>query len=74
MATFFTFHTGRPIVQIIAVEITTDHLLDIGPPTPRSRTCSLARTLAEHHDLYLDKLQACQNHALPVDHVRMRPE
>ncbi|MFZ3157700.1 MAG: hypothetical protein WA124_09405, partial [Smithella sp.] len=37
------------------------------PATPLSRTCSQARTLAEHYDLYLDNLQACQNHPHPVD-------
>ena len=32
MAAVFTFHTGKPVVQITAVEITIDHLLDIWPP------------------------------------------
>jgi len=32
MAAVFTFHTGKPVVQITAIEITIDHLLDIGPP------------------------------------------
>ena len=31
MATVFTFHTGKAIVQITAIEIATDYLLDIGP-------------------------------------------
>ncbi|MFZ3114518.1 MAG: hypothetical protein WA133_02200 [Syntrophales bacterium] len=32
MATVFTFHTGKAIVQITAIEIAIDYLLDIGPP------------------------------------------
>ena len=32
MAAIFTPHTGKAVVQIAAVEITIDHLLDIGPP------------------------------------------
>ena len=32
MAAVFAFHTGKPVVQITAIEITIDHLLDIGPP------------------------------------------
>ena len=32
MAAVFAFHAGKPVVQITAVEITIDHLLDIGPP------------------------------------------
>ena len=32
MAAVFTFHTGKAVMQIAAVEITIDHLLDIGPP------------------------------------------
>ena len=31
MAAVFTFHTGKAIVQITAIEIATDYLLDIGP-------------------------------------------
>jgi ABC-type amino acid transport substrate-binding protein len=27
-----TFHTGKAVVQITAIEIAADHLLDIGPP------------------------------------------
>jgi len=32
MAAIFAFHTGKAVVQIAAVEITIDHLLDIWPP------------------------------------------
>ena len=32
MATVFTFHAGKAVVQITAIEITIDHLLDIRPP------------------------------------------
>ena len=32
MAAVFAFHTGKPVVQITVIEITMDHLLDIGPP------------------------------------------
>jgi len=32
MTAVFTFHTGKAVMQIAAVEITIDHLLDIGPP------------------------------------------
>ena len=32
MAAVFAFHTGKTVVQIPAIEITMDHLLDIGPP------------------------------------------
>jgi len=32
MAAVFAFHAGKPVVQITAIEITIDHLLDIGPP------------------------------------------
>jgi hypothetical protein len=32
MAAVFAFHTGKAVVQITAIEITIDHLLDIGPP------------------------------------------
>jgi len=32
MATILAFHTGKAVVQIAAVEITIDHLLDIGSP------------------------------------------
>ena len=32
VAAVFTFHAGKPVVQITAIEITVDHLLDIGPP------------------------------------------
>ena len=32
MAAIFAFHAGKAVVQITAVEITIDHLLDIGPP------------------------------------------
>jgi hypothetical protein len=32
MAAVFTFHAGKPVVQIAALEIAIDHLLDIGPP------------------------------------------
>jgi len=31
MAAIFAFHTGKEIVQVAAVEITIDHLLDIWP-------------------------------------------
>jgi len=32
VAAVFTFHTGKAVVQITAIEIAIDHLLDIGPP------------------------------------------
>ncbi len=32
MAAIFAFHAGKAVVQITAVEITIDHLLNIGPP------------------------------------------
>ena len=32
MATVFTFHTGKAVMQVTAIEIAIDHLLDIGPP------------------------------------------
>jgi len=32
VAAVFTFHAGKPVVQITAIEITIDHLLDIWPP------------------------------------------
>ena len=32
MAAVFTFHAGKAVVQIAAIEITIDHLLDIWPP------------------------------------------
>ena len=32
MAAVFVFHTGKAVVQITAIEIAIDHLLDIGPP------------------------------------------
>jgi hypothetical protein len=32
MAAVFAFHAGKAVVQITAVEIMIDHLLDIGPP------------------------------------------
>jgi hypothetical protein len=32
MAAVFAFHTGKAFVQITAIEITIDHLFDIGPP------------------------------------------
>jgi len=32
MIAIFAFHTGKAVVQITAIEITIDHLLDIGPP------------------------------------------
>ena len=32
MAAIFAFHTGKAVVQIAAIEITIDHLLDIGSP------------------------------------------
>ena len=28
----FAFHAGKAVVQITAIEIAIDHLLDIGPP------------------------------------------
>jgi hypothetical protein len=31
MATIFAFHAGKAVVQITAIEIAIDHLLDIGP-------------------------------------------
>jgi len=32
MAAIFTFHAGKAVVQIAAIEIAVNHLLDIGPP------------------------------------------
>ena len=32
MAAVFTFHAGKAVVQITAIEIAVDHLLDIGSP------------------------------------------
>jgi len=32
VAAAFTFHTGKAVVWIAAIEITIDHLLNIGPP------------------------------------------
>jgi len=32
VATVFTFHAGKAVVQITAIEIAVDHLLDIRPP------------------------------------------
>jgi len=32
MVAIFAFHAGKAVVQITAVEITIDHLLDIWPP------------------------------------------
>jgi len=32
MVAIFAFHAGKPVAQITAIEITIDHLLDIGPP------------------------------------------
>jgi hypothetical protein len=32
MAAVFAFHTGKAVVQIAAIEIAIDHLLDIRPP------------------------------------------
>ena len=32
MAAVFTFHTGKAVIQVAAIEIAIDHLLDIGPP------------------------------------------
>jgi hypothetical protein len=32
MAAIFTFHAGKAVVQITAIEIAVNHLLDIGPP------------------------------------------
>ena len=32
MAAIFAFHAGKAVVQIAAIEIPIDHLLDIGPP------------------------------------------
>ena len=32
VAAVFTFHAGKAVVQITAIEIAIDHLLDIGPP------------------------------------------
>lgn len=32
MAAIFAFHTGKTFVQVTAIEITINHLLDIGPP------------------------------------------
>ena len=30
----FAFHAGKAVVQITAIEIAIDHLLDVGPPEP----------------------------------------
>jgi hypothetical protein len=32
MAAIFAFHTGKTIVQVAAVEIAVNHLLNVGPP------------------------------------------
>ena len=32
MAAVFTFHAGKAVVQITAIEVAVDNLLDIGPP------------------------------------------
>jgi len=32
VAAILAFNTGKAVVQIAAIEITIDHLLDIGPP------------------------------------------
>jgi hypothetical protein len=32
----FAFHADKAVVQITAVEMTIDHLLDIGPPEART--------------------------------------
>ncbi|MDO9228236.1 MAG: hypothetical protein Q7U03_01600, partial [Syntrophales bacterium] len=32
MAAIFAFHAGKAVVQIAAIEIAIDYLLDIGPP------------------------------------------
>ena len=32
MAAVFTFHAGKAVVQITAIEVAVDHLLDIRPP------------------------------------------
>jgi len=32
MTAVFAFHAGKAVVQIAAIEIAIDHLLDIGPP------------------------------------------
>jgi len=32
MTAIFTLHAGKAVVQIAAIEIEIDHLLDIGPP------------------------------------------
>jgi len=32
MATVFTLHAGEAVVQLAAIEIAADRLLDIGPP------------------------------------------
>jgi hypothetical protein len=32
MAAIFAFHSGKAVMQIAAVEITIEPLLDIGPP------------------------------------------
>ena len=34
VAVVFAFHAGKAVVQIAAIEIAIDHLLDIGPPEP----------------------------------------
>jgi hypothetical protein len=31
VAAVFTFHTGKAVMQITAIEIAVDHLLDLGP-------------------------------------------
>jgi len=32
VAAVFAFHTGKTMLQIAAIQITVDHLCDIGPP------------------------------------------
>jgi len=39
VAAVFTFHAGKAIVQITAIEITVDHLLDIRPPESVLPSC-----------------------------------
>ena len=39
MAAVFTFHAGKTFVQITAIEIAIDHLLDIGPPESVLKKC-----------------------------------
>jgi hypothetical protein len=34
MTAIFTFHTGKAVVQIAAVEVTVNDILQIGPPEP----------------------------------------